>query len=204
MRYIAKGAEPKDFAEWRRKNRGANWDDFYDSSEYPIVKSRLVNEQNNLCCYCEISINGDGDTHIEHHKPKSRYIRDTFNYQNLLASCQGPDCCGHKKQSDYFDELVSPLSTNCQERFIYTGLGNIIPKDENDSFAHDTIDLLGLDCNRLRDRRESILKALEHPEIDDDYIIDSMENHREWYGGFYTVIQHIAKKRNIRGGGDTQ
>ena len=41
--------------------------------------------------------------------------------------------------------------------------------------------------------------VMEHPEIDDDYIIDSMENHREWYGGFYTVIQHIAKKRDIRG-----
>lgn len=199
MKYIAKGVEPASFAKWRGKNRSANWDDFHETSEYKDVKTQMINEQDGLCCYCEIAINGDGDTHIEHHKPKSnpKYQRDTFNYQNLFACCQNSDSCGHKKQSGYFPELVSPLSGNCQDRFIYTGMGNIIPTDEDDSFAHDTIALLGLDCKRLRDRRESILKTLEHSGIGDDYIIESMKNYRDWFDGFYTVIQHVAKKRKL-------
>lgn len=199
MKYIEKSVEPKSFTEWRSENRRENWDNFSKTDEYKELKSHLSDEQEGLCCYCEVSINGNGDTHIEHHKPKSKHRRDTFKYQNLFACCQKTGSCGHKKQGDYFTGLVSPLSNDCQDRFIYTGLGNIIPKDEDDSHADRTIDLLGLDCKYLRDQRKTILRMYASPNISDDYIIQALDNCRGWHNGFYTVVESIATKRNIKG-----
>ena len=196
MKYIPKGVEPNSLVEWRSNNQGVNWDEFCRTDAYSELKEHLLDEQGGLCCYCEIAIDGDRGTHIEHHRPKSRFQANTFDYQNLLASCQSTDSCGHKKGGGYFPELISPLSDDCQDRFIYTGDGRIIPKDKNDAHAQDTIELLGLNCKRLKDRRESILKALE--QSDNDYISEALANFRDWFYGFYTVVKYLAQKRNIQ------
>ncbi|MBN2877537.1 MAG: TIGR02646 family protein [Bacilli bacterium] len=195
MKNIDKQSEPFEFEEWKKKNSSCSWEDFRKTKEYGNLKSTLCKEQKGLCCYCEIFIQGNQDTHIEHHKPQSSYPKDKFNFQNLLASCQFKDSCGHKKGGRYFDDIVSPTG-DCENRFIYTGNGNIIPSDENDENAYKTIDLLGLDCKRLRDLRYSIFKTLEY--CDNLYVADSLRNCKEWFFGFHSVIQYIAKKRGVQ------
>lgn len=201
MKYIVKGGEPTSFVQWKSKNRRANWDVFSQEEHQPVkqeLKRNLCREQGNMCCYCEVKIECDIHSHIEHLKPKSQFPKSALKYENLLASCMSKDSCGHKKQGQYFPQMVSPLKPNCQGRFTYTANGKIIPKREDDKYAQKTIDVLGLNSKYLRDRRKSIIKALDSPGMGNDYIIDSLENCCEWYDGFYTLIEYIACKRGVK------
>jgi uncharacterized protein (TIGR02646 family) len=200
MKHITKRAEPAFFAQWRKGNRGVNWQDFSTNNQElkEELKQQLCEEQEGLCCYCEVKIESDYTSHIEHFKPRSQFQRDIFKYGNLLASCVLNDSCGHKKQGEYFSRMVSPLDSGCQGKFTYTANGRIIPKDEKDSFAQRTIDLLGLDCKDLRHRRRAILRTLDSPGMDNDYILESIDNCRDWYDGFYTLIEYVACKRGVR------
>ncbi|MCP4105659.1 MAG: hypothetical protein GY749_09000 [Desulfobacteraceae bacterium] len=46
--------------------------------------------------------------------------------------------------------------------FTYTLDGSIIPSDKKDVWAEKTIEKLGLNCPRLKDRRMSIIKGLDN------------------------------------------
>ena len=129
------------------------------------------------------------DAHIEHLQDQHNYPRKKYHFNNLLASCQNNDSCGHKKGNGYFDNMISPLDSTCQSRFTYTRAGKIIPCNETDSDALDTIELLGLNCKRLKDRRKSIIKTLEKAQ--QDYIQQSLDYCVDWFSGFYTVIEYM-------------
>ena len=175
------------------KNIGANWSDFSGSDEYHELKKQLIHEQGNHCCYCEVALKKNSDSHVEHFKPKDRYPIEMFNSQNLFACCQQSDSCGHKKGSNYFTGLVSPLDSDCQTRFTYTGRGEIIPNDENDADADKTIKILGLNCKRLVDRRSSLIKTLDYECTEFQM---SLDNCIEWHDGFYSVIDYLYQKTN--------
>ena len=190
MRYIEKQESPESFEHWKANNRTATWNDFSGNNEYREVKEQLINQQEQMCGYCEIAITVDGgSSHIEHLKDRNNYPQETFNYNNFIASCQYTDSCGHKKETNYFNGFVSQFDPNCQSRFTYTRNGRIIPTDENDGDAIKTINVLGLNCKRLVDRRKGIIRTLER--ADDDYIQLSLQNCIDWYSGFYTVIDYM-------------
>ncbi len=201
MRNITKGNEPKLFKSWKSKkdNQRNTWDDFASTQStshniYIELRQKLINQQKKMCCYCEIALKTEQDAHVEHLKHQSKYQKEIFEFNNLLASCQKTDCCGHKKSNQYFENMVSPLDTNCQKRFTYTGNGKIIPKNENDKFAEKTIELLGLNsCKRLKDLRQTIIKTLK--DSDEDYLNQALRNCVDWHNGFYTVIEYIKNKR---------
>ncbi len=194
MKHISKQSEPNHFKTWKDNNSSSLWEEFVKSNEYRSLKSFLRDEQEGRCCYCEIIIQGNCDTHIEHYKPKSKYPNDKYNYLNLLASCQHNDSCGHKKGKVYDNFIVSPFG-DCESRFTYTGNGMIISSDENDEHAKKTSELLGLNCKRLRDLRNTILQILE--DCDDSCVAESLCNCNEWFNGFYTVIQYVVQKRGM-------
>ncbi|MFT4929673.1 MAG: hypothetical protein ACI8WB_005808 [Phenylobacterium sp.] len=194
MRQILKGDVPVPFQQWRQKNRTANWQDFSGSDIYQALRETLIKQQGQMCCYCEVAITANIDAHIEHIKDKDSSPQLLFDFANLLASCQYNDCCGHKKGNGYFADMVTPLQSDCQSRFIYTGSGEIHPLDEEDSFAYQTIELLALNCNRLKDRRQSIIKALDPAFTDALFLQQSLDHCIGWYNGFYSLIKYMANK----------
>lgn len=190
MKHIVKNSDISTFNEWKKHNTNAVWNVFSGTEAYHILRNTLISEQNQMCCYCELAITNNGNNcHVEHLKDRHNYPSETFNYSNLLASCQHNDSCGHKKGTNYFNNFVFPLQANCQSRFTYTRNGNIIPFDENDNDAQKTIEVLGLNCKRLVDRRKGIIKTLEN--ADNEYISLSLDNCIEWFNGFYTVIEYM-------------
>lgn len=196
MKHIDKNMEPQSFKRWRKNNLGASWSDFRRTSEYSELKEQLKSEQYDLCCYCEVYLSAEKNTHIEHVRPKAKFAADVYNYQNIHACCQNPNSCGHKKGNEYFGGFVSPLDSDCEQRFIYTMQGKIIPKNEEDEDANKTISILGLNSKHLKDRRKSIIKVLE--EAGDSYIASSLQNFKEWFNGFYTVINYLAVKNGVQ------
>src|SRR5271167_624125 len=153
MKYIIKQTEPESFIAW--KNSGnEDWQPSYANLQSPqkeIVSDSLLAEQGHICCYCERNLK-EGDYHIEHFRPKdiAKFPELQLEYSNLFCSCQvnvkkgDPLHCGNSKENWYENDLISPLDPNCEKRFKYTEIGQILPLDENDQGAKITIEKLNL------------------------------------------------------------
>lgn len=152
------------------------WDNFKGTKE---VHDSLIPVQKYLCSYCEIELDrGDGELgyHIEHIEPKSSNSSFTFKFSNLLISCfnsgheispsvydSAPISCGHAKK-DAFDSLlfIKPTDLECEDYFYYELDGRIVPNpslDNSHKFAQAvyTINLLNLNCRRLKRERKDII-----------------------------------------------
>jgi uncharacterized protein (TIGR02646 family) len=170
MKPIQKNPQPESLTKWQQKlgNRTPDWKSFSKSVKDDVYDS-LLQEQGYICCYCGRPISRN-QCHIEHFRPKSVYRHLTFEYTNLIASCQGEDedrprvpvHCGHKKQA-WFDEelMISPLEPKCGDYFKYSGFGEILPTDNPDKqvAAKTTIQKLALDINKLRKLRRAAVDA---------------------------------------------
>jgi uncharacterized protein (TIGR02646 family) len=199
MKQINKNTEPTTFANWKKQNSNCSWSNFSkpDSTHRDIyiqLRQKLIEEQEKMCCYCEVALKEERDAHIEHLKDQDNHPNDRYNFNNLFASCQHNDSCGHKKDNGYFNEMISPIDKKCQEKFTYTGAGSLISQDENDNFAKETIKLLGLNCKRLKDRRKNLIKTLQS--ANSDYLIQALNSCVDWHDGFYTVIDYMIGKQN--------
>lgn len=53
------------------------------------LKQSLIEEQGHICCYCGQAIENDNWSVIEHLNPKTANLCKTYDYTNLLASCDG-------------------------------------------------------------------------------------------------------------------
>ncbi|MCI5122526.1 MAG: hypothetical protein D3908_15330 [Candidatus Electrothrix sp. AUS4] len=115
-----------------------------------------------------------------------------------MASCNNKESCGHKKGRWYRPDMVSPLTEGCEQRFTYTLDGRIIPLDKEDEVASETIEQLGLNCTKLKDRRKSIIMALDNggngpDEAHLQTVVTGISNRKnDWPFGFPSVLFFIA------------
>ncbi|MGC1246781.1 MAG: retron system putative HNH endonuclease, partial [Spirulinaceae cyanobacterium] len=170
MKFINKGNEPEEFAQWKEladENWQPSWNNL-QKKEKPLVHEFLLKEQGYICCYCGRQI-GKNTSHIEHLKPRKLYPNLALNYNNMLASCKKetapkePQHCGVKK-GDWYDEnlMISPLSKNCGDFFIYTDDGQMLPSKELNKqvAAATTIDKLGLNIDLLQSMRSQAIESI--------------------------------------------
>jgi uncharacterized protein (TIGR02646 family) len=180
MRHLAPHAEPPELTA-ARPNLPPDWD--HRSERVRRVKrairDHLYVHQYGICGYCEGSL-GELGRHIEHVEPKGGIGGNpsrTFDYTNLIASCQGDTdkpksggqdaSCGHFK--DQFirahgavrlGDFISPREAGCDQLFSYLVDGRVVPRTAIGSPAYTrasyTIAAVGLDCLRLRNRRRKI------------------------------------------------
>ncbi len=152
MIHINKKQEPEDLKALRVDDSG---------SHYYITEARpyLIEEQNELCAYCERRIERDS-SHTEHLKPKSIYPDLKLDYKNLVASCNGffleneskaKETCGHRKDNSFDEDLfLDPTTvTNITDYFIYNkDTGEIFSNPNKSEYeqtqANHMIELLNL------------------------------------------------------------
>ena len=166
MRYIEKGCEPPAFTGWKTQgdaNWAPVWRDFDGQPIKQVVKRALLADQGYLCCYCEIRTD-EGSGHIEHVEPRSKRHDLELVYENLLYCCAEtpkgrPTTCGHARKRD--DPVpVSPLQPDCESRFLYTELGEMLPRKEHDFDARETVRILKLNEKLLRDARAGVYQEV--------------------------------------------
>ncbi len=151
------------------------WKNFRGRNGKSILRDKLKLLQNGLCVYCEERLDKYG-FHIEHILSKSLNPLLTFEYTNLSLSCiengtifsettTNPISCGHaplKRDNIYNGNLfIKPTEVGSSSLFQYKINGEITPANgistNNISRVEHTIDVLNLNCLRLkRDRREII------------------------------------------------
>lgn len=165
MRYIRKGRAPQSFSRFaRQQGRKAppDWDDLRNPEKAELHRALLA-EQRGLCCYCCDRV-GEADSHVEHLVARITSPARTFQYSNLLASCNGPAHCGHVRNAEPVP--VSPLSKECERAFVFSADGRVRPRADAKSApvqhgdARRTIAVLRLDCKRLQALRRGQIRGV--------------------------------------------
>lgn len=174
MKYIQKTTcEPSLFIAWKidhattintlNNNATVLWD-YFGKNHGGVkidLKEQLCQDQGFICCYCMQRICNDDQTVIEHLEAKSNDpLNLTFDFSNLLASCHGEartpkpkvmHCDGSKGPDSI---AIHPLMPDCETFFKFTSEGEIIG---DNTPATDTINLLGLDVQKLKLLRKSAI-----------------------------------------------
>jgi len=185
VKYIQKGLEPDEFTQWKKaKPKKYQSKDWKKLNPLPkkALHDALLREQGYICCYCERGITKD-NSHIEHFVPKKGQNADpnlTFEYQNLLCSCDGNarhsenkglTHCGIRKD-DWFDAalMVSPLDKDCAGYFRYMMTGKILPTDipEKQTAALETINRCNLNHPMLKKMRQEALRRVALQSLTDN------------------------------------
>ena len=166
MRTIQRGPAPECLAQ---QPANQDWRAFMGTPCHALVHDNLQQEQQGLCCYCEIELRTDNG-HIEHMEPRSQNQLRIHDYTNLALSCNGGtiEHCGHYKD----DRTHNPGYTWDDTRFVpphdpmtvrllrYLIDGSITPTEEDPDIANYLIGYLGLGCARLTHRRREHARAL--------------------------------------------
>lgn len=206
MRQIIKNNSPKEFKNWKReyvktRRAPATYNALVKNAPLKrLVQMVLIEEQHYTCCYCGNRIDID-NSHIEHFMPQSKFRKLELTYTNLHASCQYTDSCGHAKK-DHYKDIISPLQTDCESVFQYREDGKIeLSRTLTDvdlrRVVANTIEKLGLDCDRLRVRRQAAIRGItELGDLSDgdlDALIDSYsrEDSNGRYEPFSTALLHV-------------
>jgi uncharacterized protein (TIGR02646 family) len=175
VKHIKKRASPEGFENWKRLYQKKHFDDLPASlPEYPEVgifyyskgqlKDELLKEQNNVCCYCNNSIVNDQNTSIEHLEPREgdNITERIFDYNNLLASCNGGRKINKKPKILYCDAAkemnllqLTPLMKECEDEIYFDALGKIYGMT---SRAKNAIDCLNLENPILKNLRVETLE----------------------------------------------
>ncbi|HBT78531.1 MAG TPA: TIGR02646 family protein [Planctomycetaceae bacterium] len=213
MKQISKGDPPKVFSDWVAKEKPRSWDDLHTSKSKPVYEGLVVAlraEQGNLCCYCEQELH-DGKTHVEHFhgRPNPKLA---YDYGNLHASCNGDKskcedkhCCGHRraeKQKESYGKLVSPLDGDVELRFKYDEKGEMQPTKQDDGIAQSTIDILGLNCEKLKRLRQKTFLDIQYqkPTMTDTDFVEWIrrrleKNSDDHFSEFWTVVDFFFGSR---------
>ena len=195
MRKLLRPAELQELTNARRNyasipSADEAWEKFGNNGDRTKVREQLENVQNDLCAYCENSL--EHHAHIDHFKPKSLDRNVTFEWQNLIVSCTHNDSCGGKKDKRFESYWINPYLKDTSEMFKFYSDGQIIGSNSD---AEKIIKDFGLDCPRLKEKREGILSAYqvnilavaEFPEALEYFLQDEVKI-------FPTAHKQIAKK----------
>ena len=168
MRRIIKTNAPPELLKWMADNGSFNhnYAALAGTDVHAVLKTKLLSEQGYLCAYTGRAIE-KSSSHIEHVKPQSVCADwEDVEYRNVVA-CFPADGGG----SDHGygapvkggwwveSEFVSPLSNDCERRFVFSWTGQISPSPNDHVAARTTIERLGLDNDCLTQLRHARIRG---------------------------------------------
>jgi uncharacterized protein (TIGR02646 family) len=164
MRFINKTLSPQELEEWKLQRLDAGQSLTYnDLSGNPqsILKTKLLDEQKHLCCYCQQVITLQNST-IEHFLPQALFKRHEVDYLNLHLVCKcsrglkGIDTyCDVKKANELIVNLI--LHPLCESFFRYSKDGEMLPN----SFEFKNYEDFLKNSNKLNLKNQSILHLIQ-------------------------------------------
>ena len=191
MHKLQRPTEPASLTKANKSyNRVTSQDKAWKKFDKDEVRKELRIAQDGLCAYCEIALSDN--TRIDHFEPKKRDRELTFDWKNLLLSCDGKDSCDIKKDDNFEEYWINPYETDPKGMFIFRTNGKIKGVTED---ATKIIKDFGLDSPRLRKKRSDILSFLTRELLSDS---NNLEYYKEMdYKMFPTA--HIQIIKNLSG-----
>ena len=171
--------EAKNWDEFRSHDTGKSYQEVIDS---------LVDLQHGLCGYCEIDLK-ETDRQVEHVVPQSapqQGVMNALDYTNVIACCKGGTLqtderlrrrrdpvkynlsCGQAKGDKVSKDFIDPRNLPSQPTLMYVNFEGQMEVDVDSCKicgidyrkVEKTIEILGLNNERLRQARESRWTAL--------------------------------------------
>ena len=188
MHKLQRPVEPDELIRARKAYHGQTsqaeaWEKFNKDE----VRKELKKAQNSLCAYCEIALTDN--THIDHFKPKKLDRELTFDWDNLVLSCDAKDSCDIKKDNNFQSYWVNPYEDDPKEMFTFRINGKIKGVTED---ANKIIEDFGLDSIRLKKKRSSLLSFLTKELLSDPVNLEYYKNMD--YKMFPTAHAQIIEK----------
>lgn len=149
MQYIDKKlAIPIEVESWIAKTKPKQWNLSQEYNEgYKILREQLRQEQYGLCCYCCQALVEKAT--IEHLKNRDKHPKLTYEYDNLLLSCQTSNQCDNAKGNQNLD--LTPLMIECDTEIKINLAGELETKSER---AGQAIRVLNLNNSTLCEKRK--------------------------------------------------
>jgi uncharacterized protein (TIGR02646 family) len=165
MKLINKNPEPNSLTVFKTDNPTLKYSDLETGFQNirNDIRQSCIEEQFFLCAYCcdRITINS---SHNEHIIPQKSLAGNnlTLDYDNIVASCQSNNSCGHKKANLSIN--LTPLMPECETEIVYKINGkitNTMPR------AGITVSVLNLRNSALENKRKTIIDLVLFDYVDD-------------------------------------
>lgn len=156
--------------------KGKVWNDVTPTDKV-LIWEKLHEMQGEFCAYCECSIKRN--KHIEHFQPRLSHPSRAFDWDNLFGSCCNIDTCGQYKKSNSTD-IVKPDIDNPSDYMFFLMSGEVIAKDNNNFVkAENTINILNLNNNILKQRRAYEINKIKK-NVNEFFKMKSYFSEDEW------------------------
>ena len=191
------------------RTSGNDWQKVSPEDKTKIWKA-LQAMQLTRCAYCESKITAPKQ-HIEHFRPRSRFLQETFAWSNIFGSCNAQEHCGkHKDNKQHVQsyqpaDLIKPDQEDPEKLLLFIIDGtvasrhNLAPEDKHR--AEETIRVFNLNAASLKNQRRQAVQgylslADEQSELSDadwcEYITDELKEVARQ--AFVTAIRHMLLK----------
>jgi uncharacterized protein (TIGR02646 family) len=179
MRKIDKQKPLPCFDDFKRNNPGADWNHNFSKPNLPSYEcykeSRetiLMEEQLFLCGYAELLIEDEKSSHIDHYIKRSLDNTKTFDWNNLIVSCNDDDFGARYKDMkskislEAYLDIFNPVVDIVQDYFEYLANGEVISKSKGISQplierANKTIEVFNLNEKSLKSHRRDLIRMIE-------------------------------------------
>lgn len=190
MKQIIKRNAPDFFSKFVAHEKPKTWDEIRPVRQ--SLRAHILAEQENCCAYTEIRLNGEANCHIDHFLTRNLFPEKTFDYNNMLVSCNTEEYGAKFKdkqimaKNDY-DDLINPINDNPADYIEFAFTGDILPIG-NTSKGEKTISFLNLNEKSLLERRKTI--ALFVVQMKNDLSEDEIV---EATGEFESMVRQLYK-----------
>lgn len=201
MRHIAKSQEPPQLKEFKRTNP-KKWDEIHQTANKVVYEACLLQcmlDQDELCGYTEMRLDGAVHTHIDHYIKRDLAPQLTFEWGNMVAAVKdsrfGADykdnhigIAVYDSINNTYQNVYNPITDNLVGVFAFSTDGGIEPADPADVKAIGTIILFNLDDGELRARRKECMAAVRSMRqggLSDVEILDILSP-----GGFVSALAY--------------
>lgn len=206
MIHINKSQEPQELSAFNR-TKHQNWGEIHEAANKHVYEACLLQcliDQNELCGYTEMKLEGTVQRHIDHYIKRDLAPQLTFEWSNMVAAIKddrfGADfkdnnihLAGYDRSSQTYTNAYNPITDDMVGVFVFSTDGGIEPSDKADIKAVGTIKLFNLDDDELKTRRRDCMEAvrsLRKGGLTDQQIYDILSP-----GGFISAIEFEIKHR---------
>lgn len=192
MKHIQKGDAPTFFVDFVKKEKPKEWAD--SATIRPQLREYILeHEQQGCCAYTEIRISGSKGCHIDHYHTRNLFPDETFNYDNLLVSCNSENYGAKykdkqvKEKADY-GKLLNPVTDVPSDYLEYTFMGEMRAIGENE-YGTQTIKYFNLNERSLVNRRRNAVYCLQSMKggLSEDEMVEAI-------GEFETMLRQLYKQ----------
>ncbi len=126
----------------------------------PEIKTALKRDFHNKCAYCESKISHQQFGDVEHFKPKEKFCNLTYEWDNLLLSCQ---ICNNTKRDKFplKNKIINPVKENPEPFFSFENIGSLVKIKPNNKRAANSIEIMNLNRDDLSGFRKEHLQSME-------------------------------------------